>query len=475
MARYAYDRLSPASASLLEAESSRSFGHSGATMIFEPGPLGRPDGGVDFDAIRTAIDSVLHRAPEYRRKLRWIPFENHPIWVDDPEFNLDYHVRHTSLARPGTSAQLRKVAARLQAQRLDRSRPLWECWVVEGLEGGRFALLTKTHNALGDVGEEDLLGALLSPDPDATREPAPPFRPQPLPSALELVRDELLRGARLPRRAVSGMSSLAHSEDLSHELQSRLNRLVRLAGYSLRRGPDTPLNGQVGPHRRFDHLVLPFGEARRIRKALGGSVHDVILTILSGAVSRYLRIHYVNPATLDFRVSVPVSLANEDESGDAVGESVLELPIWENDPLRCFEGVRERTERQHRESPALRAPMVSSDSRWTSSRRLVQGVRAIASNAPVSLRVVNVPGPQVPLYLEGARLAECYGKVPLGEHGGLGVAVQSYDGKLCWGLNADFDLVPDLPRFTEALRESFEALSQAAARSASPLSVVGAS
>ena len=468
MARYAYERLSATSAVLLDAETSRCFGHSGATLVFEPGPLARPDGGVDFEAIRAAIESVLHRVPEYRQKLRWIPFEGHPIWVDDPEFSLDYHVRHTSLPRPGSAEQLRKVAARLQAQRLDRSRPLWECWVVEGLEGGRFALLLKLHNAMGEESRRDLLSALLAPDPDLEREPAPAYRPRPTPSAVELVRDEVLRQARLPRRLLGQVESLSRSEDVGHELRRRVQRLARLTGYSLRRGPETPLNGAVGPHRRFDHAAMPFGEARRIRRALGGTIHDVVLTTLSGAVSRYLRAHYVNPATLDFRVSVPVHLRDADE----VGEWVLELPIWESDPVRCFDGVRERTAKLHRESPGQRAQEIAGNREWAGTRRLVAGVRAMASRAPVSLRVVNVPGPQRPLHLLGARLAECYGKVPLGEHGGLGVAILSYDGQLFWGLNADFDLVPDLPRFTEALRDSFQALSRAAARRASPLSAV---
>ena len=450
MARYAYERLSHTSAALLEAEPSRSFGHSGATLIFEPGPLGHADGGVDFDAIRTTIECVLHRLPQYRRKLRWIPFENHPIWVDDREFNLDYHVRHTSLARPGTPAQLRKAAARLQSQRLDRSRPLWECWVLEGLEGGRFALLTKTHNAMAEGDGEDLVQALLSADPQHVRSPCPPYRPRPMPSAAELVRDEVLRQARLPRRALSRLSALARSEHLGHELRMSANRAARLLGYSLRSGPETPLNGAVGPHRRFDHLMLSFREARRIRKALGGTVHDVILATLAGAVALYLRSHYVNPATLDFRVAVPVSLRDAEEG--SVGEWVLELPVWETDPLRCFDAVRQRTQQQYRESPALAAQRISGATEWACSRRLAQGARAIESRAPVSLRIVNVPGPQMPLYLQGARLAECYGKVPLGEHGGLGVAVFSYDGNLCWGLNADFDLMPDLPRFTEAVR-----------------------
>src|SRR3990172_890644 len=202
MARTSYQRLSHESAVLLERETSRNYHHAGATLVFEPGPLARADGGIDFEAIREAIESRLERLPLDRSKLRWIPFENHPVWVDDREFNLDYHLRHTSLVRPGASEQLRKLAARVQAQRLDRSRPLWECWVVEGLEGGRFALVLKTHHALAEGNEPDLLEAVLSVDPEESYDPAEPFRPRPMPSAFEPVRAEVLPQAGLRKRAV---------------------------------------------------------------------------------------------------------------------------------------------------------------------------------------------------------------------------------------------------------------------------------
>ena len=170
MPRYAYDRLSYESAALLGAESSRHFGHAATTLVFEAGPLARPGGGVDFEAIRSAIESRLHLVPVYRRKLRRIPFENHPVWVDDREFSLDYHLRHTGLAQPGEMAQVQKVVARLQAQRLDRSRPLWECWLLEGLSGGRFALVVKQHAVLAEF-PGDLMQVLLSPDPNEVFEP----------------------------------------------------------------------------------------------------------------------------------------------------------------------------------------------------------------------------------------------------------------------------------------------------------------
>jgi WS/DGAT/MGAT family acyltransferase len=470
MGRYWYERLGDESSAVLVGESSRSFAHAGTTLIFEAGPLATPDGGVDFEAIRGAIEAALPRVPRFRCKLRWIPFENHPVWVDDPEFNLDYHVRHTSLPRPGSPEQLRRVAARLQAQRLDRSRPLWELWLVEGLAEGRFALLAKIHNALFEGTDPDLLEALLSPDPAARCQPAPVHRPRPMPSPVELVRDEVIRHARLSRRLTARLSAQLERDPIE-VLRGAARRAVALLGYSLQRGTDTPFNGSIGPHRRFDQLELPLSDAKRVRDAFGGSIHDVLLTTLCGAVTRYLRAHFVNPATLDFRAAVPVSLREREEE-EGIGEWIVELPIWESDPVRCLARVRERTRTLHEESPALDARSIPAKS-WTATRRVAQAARAMTGNAPVSLRIVNIPGPQQPLFLEGARLEAAYGKVPLGEHGGLGIAITSYDGKLCWGLNADYDLVPDLALFSDAIQGSFARLVRAAAHHETPLSVVG--
>ena len=461
MTRYAYERLSHESAAILDGESSRSFAHACTTLVFESGPLSRSDGGVDFPAIRRAIEARLHQVPLYRRKLRSVPFEKHPVWVDDHEFNLDYHVRHTSLPRPGGMEELRRVSARVQATRLDRSRPLWECWVLEGLAGDRFALVLKTHTVLADAGT-DLMHELLSPVPDDIDDVATPFAPRPVPSPAELWRDEVVRQARLPRRALRRFREFSsQSEDFAEELATRARGVAGLLGYSIRPLHDTPLSGRVGPHRRFDQLVLSLDDAKSVRAHLGGTIHDVVLTTVAGAAARYLRAHFVNPATLDFRVAVPMSLRAGDHN-EGIGEWIVELPIWEQDPLRRYQRVCERTVEQNRVSPALGARTLYSVAKWTSSQLLAQGVRAMSARAPVNLRVANVPGPQLPLFLSGARLAECYGKVPLGGSGGLGIAVMSYDGKLCVGLNADFDLVPDLEVFSEALVSSFDELCEAA-------------
>jgi len=460
MARYTYKRLSHESTGILERESSRSFHHAGSTLIFEPGPLARPDGGIDFGAIREAIESRLERLPLYRSKLRWIPFENHPVWVDDREFNLDYHLRHTSLVRPGSTEQLRKLAARVHGQRLDRSRPLWEGWVVEGLEGGRFALMQKTHFALAEGNEPDLLEAVLSPDPDETYGPPAPFRPRPMPSALELVRDEVVRQARLVEKAVRRLRA-PEPHRRREAFQAQVESFAGMLGYAVRRLPETPLNGPVGPHRRFDFLSLPLAEAMAVRQARGGSLDDVVLTTLAGAAARYLGAHFVNPATLDFRVAVPIEgLVGNGRTG--FSECVIELPVWERDPLRRFDLVRQRTAAAGFDaSGSVAAP--SEAVGFTSTRLLARGARAL-TRAPVNLAFASVPGSAAPLYLRGAKLVEAYGKLSLRKTSALSVSVLRYTDRLCWGFNADFDLVPDLHLFSAAVGEAFRELLRATTR-----------
>ena len=458
MARYFYERLSHESAALLAHETSRHLGHAGATLIFDGGPLARPDGGIDFESIRALIETRLARVPTYRRKLRRIAFENHPVWVDDREFNLDFHLRHTSLVRPGTPEELRKLAARIHSQRLDRSRPLWECWVVEGLEGGRFALLEKTHYALADGNEPDLLDAVLSPDPDEACEPAETFRPRPMPSAFELVRDEVVRGARLLEKAGRRLR-LPQRGERAAALRRRFDSLVGLLGYAVRRGPETPLNGRIGPHRRFDFLSLPLADAERVRAWRGGSLDDVVLATTAGAVARYLAAHYVNPATLDFRVAVPL----EEHAGAGrarVVERVVELPVWERDPVRRYDLVCARTRAAGLgASGGIAAPAEGAG--FASTRLLARAGRAIPTH-PVNLVVANVPGAAAPLHLRGARLVEAYGKISLRQSAALSVAVLRYADRLCWGFNADFDLVPDLHRFAELTEASFQELVKSA-------------
>ena len=462
MARYVYERLSDAAAEIVSAEKSRRFLHSTAVLIFDAGPLTYSHGGVDFSALRGAIAGAAAQIPAYQRKLRWIPLENHPVWVDDPEFRLDYHVRHTSLPRPGTLQQLRKVAARIQAQRLDRSRPLWEYWVVEGLEGGRFAIIMKTHMALLADAGTDAMQMLLRPDADARYDTGAPHSPQPSPSRLELVYEELIRQGRLPRRAWRAATEAFSARGApGTELRERLDAAARLVGYSLASRHDLPMSGPVGPHRVVDFLELPLDVVHRVRQSLGGSLLDVVVTTLAGAVGRYLSRRYVNPATLDFRVSTPVS-RGDDPSGRSVGEWVFELPIWESDAKRRYERVREILQAENEARPGARSRDIFPAHDWAESSTPAAVSRVLAEPARVPVRIGVLPGPDCPMYLRGARLDECYGLIPLSGRAGLGVSVFAYEGRLCWGLNADFDRMPDLGRFTEALRRSYRELERIA-------------
>ena len=472
MPRTSYERLSPDAAALVTRESSRRFGHLGTLLVFDAGRLTWSHGAVDFSAIRAAVDAAISKAPHYRRKLSWIPLERHPVWVDDHEFRLDYHVRHTSLPRPGSPQQLRKVAARIQSQRLDRSRPLWEYWVVEGLEEDRFAIVTKTHLALIQDAGTDALQMLLTPDPDAPVEDTPPHRLEPVPAAAELFYEEVVRQARLPRRTWRWLRETAASDQWSRSLREQMDRAARVLGYTLAERHELPIRGPVGPHRTVDYLMLPLPVAESVCRALNGTIQDVILTTLAGAVGRYLTLHYVNPMTLDLRVSLPVAVESAD-GARSVDEWTLELPAWETDPARCFARVKAaRLEAESARSAVYSAEFGRAET-LEASNLPVEAARILAAPGRTTLRLATFPVPREPLYLRGARLAACFANLPLSGRSGLGVSVFRYDESLHWGLNADYDRMPDLSRFTEALRQSFRALERLA--SERPLSLVRAS
>ena len=472
MPRYSYDRLTALDHSFLFLERPHAPMHVGTVAIHELGALRGREGGVDIDLVRRGIAGVLHRIPRYRQRLAWIPIEGAPVWVDDEGFNLDYHVRHTSLPRPGGTAQLQQLAARVMAQRLDRSRPLWEMWVVEGLEDDRFALISKVHHCMIDgVSGVDLMNVLMSPSPDAEIFEPVPFVPRPAPTAFELLRDELLRRARLPFEAVRDTRKLMReAEDSRREVSVRLRAIREMLGGAFQRSSPTPLNERVSPHRRFDWLVLEVDELKAVRRALGGSLNDVVLTIVTGAVRRFLEQRHFPLEGIDFRVMAPVSVRAETERGrlgNRVSAWIVPLPLAEPDPALRLKTLAACTEELKQKRQAVAAQVLTQAADWTPATLLSLAARNATRQLPFHLVVTNVPGPQLPLYLLGSRMIETYPVVPLLDGLGLGIALFSYDGKLCWGFNADYDLVPDLDQFVGFVRESFEEL-QGIARRAQP-------
>ncbi len=463
MPRYAYDRLTALDNSFLMLEKPTSYMHVATTQIHKTGPLRTEGGGVDAARFRKMIASVLHRIPRYRQKLAWIPFENHPVWVDDENFSLDYHLRHTALPRPGTEEQLKRLSARIMQQHLDRSRPLWEMWIVEGLEDDRFALISKTHHCMIDgASGVDLMRVVMSPDPDDRISEEPTWVPRPAPSGLELMGHEFLRRTRLTFDLLRGAASAVRTaESVRFDVMTRIRALTEAMGGSLRLPSETPFNRVIGPHRRFDWMTMDLADIKKLRKSLGGSLNDIVLTIVTGAVRSFLRARHVNPDKLDFRVMAPVSVRSENERGalgNRVSAWIVPLPIGETDRRVQLERITERTTRLKESNSAVGAEALTQAAEYTPSTLLALGARNMTRLLPFNLVVTNVPGPQAPMYMLGAEMLECFPHVPLTDRLGLGIALMSYNGRLCWGFNADYDLVPDLREFVATIESSFREL-----------------
>ncbi len=465
MARYAYERLSGQDNSFLILEQSNVHMHVASTQIYEAGPLRTPEGGIDIEAFKSAIHSVLHLIPRYRQKLKWIPFEDHPVWVDDKSFSLDYHIRHTSLPKPGTDVQLKALAARVMTQQLDRAKPLWEFWLVEGLQGDRFAMVCKIHHCMIDGSSGvDLATIMMSLTPETDLPETVPYMPRPAPSGLELAAGEWLRRLSLPLVAVRSFREFSEqTEDLRYEVWKRVQAVTELLGYAFQPASETPINGSLSPHRKVDWMTMPLEDVKAARRVLNCTVNDIILATVSGAVRDYMIRRRVNPDALDFRVSAPVSVRKEEDRGklgNKVSSWIVRLPLGENDPIKRLEMIHETTQKLKDSQQALGVEMLMAAADWAPGQLLSLGSQA--TSGPINMIVTNVPGPQVPLYMLGAKLLETFPQVPLLENTGLGVALFSYDGKMCWGFDADPDLVPDLPSFVEAIKTSFNELKEAA-------------
>jgi len=467
VASYRYELLSPQDAAFLAAEGPTTPMHIGAAFVAESGPLATPEGGIDIARVREFIAARLHRVPRYRQRLAYTPLRRRPLWIDDRHFKVEFHVRHTALPRPGDAAQLKRLIGRVCAQPLDRAHPLWELWLVEGLdEGRRFALISKVHHCMVDgVSSTELLTLLMSAQPDDVAEAAPPFVPRQEPSAAELARDELVGFARGPLEAAQSLSGL-----FAAERRAELGQALRAAGQLAARGlvpaSHTPLNRDIGPHRRFETLALDLGVVKAIKDKLGGTLNDVVLAAVSGAMRRFLQRRLVDVGSLDFRISAPVSVRTTDQKGvlgNRVSAWIVRAPVGEPDPLRRLDAVRVATRRLKESNQALGADLLSAATEWTGTTLLSLGTAFQNLGRPQNLVVTNVPGPQLRLYLVGAPLVEAYPIGPLFRNQAVIVALFSYDGRLFFGLNADSESMPDLGELRADLARAFDELAELAA------------
>ena len=462
-----YEPLGAQDAAFLAAEGPNTPMHVAAVFVAEPGPLRTSDAGIDVERVRAYIASRLHLIPRYRQRIAWTPIRRTPVWVDDEHFSIAYHVRHTSLSRPGSPEQLKALTARITEQRLDRARPLWELWVVEGLDGGNsYATISKVHHCMidGTAGAE-LMTVLMSPTPDEGIPESPPYVPRPAPRARELMLAEAQRLARGPLDSFRRVRSLLGDTDPAQQLGSALRGAAQFIGQGMVNASETPLNQRIGPHRRFDYFSQDLAMVKAVKQKLGGTVNDLVLATVAGGVRRFLQSRRIDLSEILFRASAPVSMRSEAEKGqlgNRVSAWIVPLPVAEPDPLRRLEQVREATSALKESQGALGADLLSAVTEWTGTTLLSLGTQLQGIARPHNMIVTNVPGPQMPLYMVGSRLRESYPIVPLFQKQALGIALFSYDGRLNWGLNADPAHVPDLADLRRGLEESFRELAEAA-------------
>jgi len=470
----ATSRLSPLDAAFLHLEDgSAAHMHVGAVFVFPGDPPA-------YGELLAAVERRLHLVPRYRQRLYYPPLPlAEPEWVDDPHFQLEFHVRHSALPRPGTPEQLRLLAGRVFSQRLDRFRPLWEMWLVEGLRGvgddrrsQGFAVVSKTHHCLVDgISGVDIATILFDVErepPDQGRPPRP-WIPAPLPTpAQSLARaasDRLLAPAAAARAA---LHATREPEAMAAAVRHALDGIATLTAATLRPAPESIYTVPIGPHRRFTWVRASLDEVKSVKNALGGTVNDVVLAAVTGALRRHLlqRDEQIRPEGLV--AMVPVSVRSEAQRGalgNRVSSMYATLPVDVRDPVERLRHVGEQMRSLKESGQAVGAQLLTEMGGLAPPTILAQAARLGASPRLFNLTITNVPGPQIPLYLLRRELGELIPLVPLAPDHALGVAVISYNGRLCFGLVGDYDRLHDIQDLAGHLRAELDALVTAAERS----------
>jgi WS/DGAT/MGAT family acyltransferase len=459
------DRLSALDAAFLHLEdNSTAHMHVASVMVFE-GTAPSAQELVDH------VLSRLHLVPRYRQRLAYVPLQQgRPVWVDDPYFNARYHIRHTALPKPADEQALKRLAGRLFSQRLDRSKPLWEIWLVDRLVGGRFALIAKTHHALVDgISGVDITTVLFdaAADPAPTAGPPAPWIAKPLPGSAKLLGEALRERMTVPAEMGRGARALLRAP---RRAASQVVGGVASVGATAIAGinapaPESPFNVDIGPHRRYTFHDADLSEFKAIKDSLGGTLNDVVLASVSLALGRYLRNRGMDTEGLVLKAMVPVSVRAESQRG-ALGNQVAAmwapLPVGVRNPAECLRQVSGAMADLKQSGQAVGAQVLTNLAGFAPPTILSQAARLQARQRFFNLVVTNVPGPQFPLYVLGRRLQVLYPVVPLARRQALGIAVMSYDGHLGFGLLGDYDALPDLEAIAQDLKWAIGSLARAA-------------
>ncbi|MBW2224080.1 MAG: wax ester/triacylglycerol synthase family O-acyltransferase [Deltaproteobacteria bacterium] len=446
-----YERLSALDATFLDVESKSAPMHVGAALIFDAKPLMLEHGGLDIERLSRYTEAALDSIPRYRQRVEWIPAFGHPVWVDDERFDMRFHLRHTRLPLPGDERSLKRLVGRLFSQHLDRSRPLWEFWVVEGVENETFALIIKVHHCMVDgVAGVQLLEALLQVSRDAAEREPRKWQARPAPSRAQLVLNET-------NHRIDGLRKLSH---FMPRIRENFQGLASVLRSGMKPAPRTPFTeNDISPYRRFDWTSFELDEVKAIKESLGGTINDVVVAATTGAVRRFLQRRGSDVDSMErFRTVLPVNTrkAGGLSVGNHVAMLLADLPVTERDPVERLKKVIQVTTRLKKESNQTGGTELIEDVADLTTKRLVSELyRAAMRLRTYNLIITNVPGPPFPLYMLGAQMQAIYPMVPLMQNQNLGIALFSYNGRMHWGFNADWESFPDVHEFVEDLRASF--------------------
>ncbi|MBK8294903.1 MAG: wax ester/triacylglycerol synthase family O-acyltransferase [Solirubrobacterales bacterium] len=455
------DRLTGIDASFLSNENENSHMHIGAVMIFE----GPPPSYEDFVA---HVESRLPFVPRYRQKLVYPPLDaGRPLWADDTGFSLSFHMRHTALPSPGTESELIALANRVFSQSLDRTKPLWEMWLVQELQDDRFAVLIKSHHAMIDGISGVDIGTVLF-DVTANPEPASPteeWHPRPEPSSLNLLRRSAGDLATTPLRLSDRLlGAVRNPQSVIDRFGDQAEGVSEIARAFADPAPDVPLNTDIGPHRRIALAQADFADFRRIKNAFGTTVNDVVLAAVTGSVRNWLIQRGVETEGLELRALVPVSVRTADEHGqlgNKLATMRAPLPVYEPDPVAQLEIVSAAMDGLKQSKQALGAETIARLNDFAPPTLLAQAARINFSTRLFNLIVTNVPGPQMPLYVLGNKLQETFPVAFLPKNHALAIGVMSYNGQLNFGLLGDYDAMPDIKLISDGLGKALDELLKA--------------
>jgi diacylglycerol O-acyltransferase len=433
--------------------------HVGGLTILEGPPVAMED-------FLEQIRQRLHLVPRYRHKLAHTALDSgRPVWIDDPNFSLEFHVRHTALPPPGDWEQLCALTARVFSQALDRSKPLWEMWLIEGLQDDRFALISKTHHALIDgISGVDLATVLfdLSPAPEPVKHSGRPWTPRPEPGTVELVaaglRGALSAGIEL---AAGALEVIAHPDQALVRAREAAEGIGEIVWAGLNPAPETPLNVDIGPHRRFVGVANQLEDFKLIKNAFGATVNDVVLAVVAGALRNFLIARGIRTEGMELRALVPVSVRAQNEHhqlGNRIVAMRGPLPVYISDPIERLRFVKHAMDGLKESKQALGAEVLAGVQNFAPPTVLAQASRLNFSTRLFNLIVTNVPGPQFPLYVLGREMQEAYPVAFLPSHHALAIAIMSYNGQMNFGLLGDFDALADIEMIGASIAAELAAL-----------------